>query len=1067
MNSKSRLMLAVSIAVLLSILMSLTAAANPAAPGNPFVGPVRPNDTQVANPAAGPTGRAAAVKPLDQPNFKDYQRNQERMRLLESGQTADASALDLTGTDRVLVILVEFAGTDTLTWNPGDHWDPYGKADPNEAVYDADGNVVVGDCSNIITATQSFTYSGPLHNQIPRPLSQADRSGDTIWTEDFSKDWFNSFMFGDGVKFQYTRQDGSVVNEDFTGKSVKSYFEDLSAGQYHATGDVIGWLQLPHSTWWYGADKCPGNRSGMSSGAGSDGGIPGAGSNRAMVKDALDAVNAIKGTIPGFSWKNYDKDGDGVIDRLWIVHAGYGEEDGTTLLNRTDYSEAANWSHSSSVSPLYPVGEGISAGPYIMMPENGGIGVFAHEYAHNLGAMDLYAYGNGETSAGFWALQADDWTGYPIGYQPPAPDPMHLDWWGWLDPKVISDPSQVYEVTVGQASNFPGGDGVYRGVKIELPAGQAPLPVQPWQGTNLWWGGKADETNSMMTTAAPIAIPAGGAALSFDAAYGVETEWDFLWVQASEDGTTWQTLTNANTTCTHDPSWIGGLNGFPEDLCAAGIGGLTDYNASFPAPDAETFDLAAFAGKSIWLRLWYMTDWGTSYEGPFVDNVKVVAGADTLFADDAESGDAKWTYAAPWQRSSGIQTFSHNYYLQWRNIGSTGGYDSGLGDPRFRYGPTNTGLLVWYNNNFYSDNEIYGYLQDFPSFGPKGKMLVVDANPEPYRDAALVTDYPNSTSNLLSRSMMRDAPFSLKDSVDFLYPSLTGTSYAGRPAVSSFHDALSYYPGVEKARRGPLPCATYQWFDKMWDTSAVVPAANFYSTKATGGTGFTTATGIRMFGVIGSGYNCGTGWAGYWYVPWATAANTGNPGDELAQYGWHVQILEQTDSTAKLKIWNSMYQLDEASVTQASASGSPSPFHPGELVDVDLNAVNNGGAVSAFVYVPLSPNVEYVDGSATNGAYPVTGAMAAALAKEHGVTALAVPAGVDADKVIGVAYDGSIGTGETMLFSFRVRVAGAVGKTVMHQAYIFAFGDLFKAPESAAVDIVAWPHTTFLPLVWR
>ena len=169
MNSKSRLMLAVSIAVMLSILMSLTAAANPAAPGNPFVGPVRPNNAQVADPAAGPTGRAAAVKPLDQPNFKDYQRNQERMRLLEAGQIAEASALDLTGTDRVLVILVEFAGTDTLTWNPGDVWDPYGKADPNEAVYDADGNVVVGDCSNIITEEKTFTYSGPLHNQIPRP----------------------------------------------------------------------------------------------------------------------------------------------------------------------------------------------------------------------------------------------------------------------------------------------------------------------------------------------------------------------------------------------------------------------------------------------------------------------------------------------------------------------------------------------------------------------------------------------------------------------------------------------------------------------------------------------------------------------------------------------------------------------------------------------------------------------------------------------------------------------------------------------------------------------------------
>ena len=93
---------------------------------------------------------------------------------------------------------------------------------------------------------------------------------------------------------------------------------------------MIGWLQVPHSTWWYGADMCPGNRSGMSSGGGSDGGIPGAGSAKTLVKDALDAVNAIKGTIPGFSWKNYDLNGDGVIDRLWIVHAGYGEEDGTS-----------------------------------------------------------------------------------------------------------------------------------------------------------------------------------------------------------------------------------------------------------------------------------------------------------------------------------------------------------------------------------------------------------------------------------------------------------------------------------------------------------------------------------------------------------------------------------------------------------------------------------------------------------------------------------------------------------------------------------------------------------------
>ena len=68
-------------------------------------------------------------------------------------------------------------------------------------------------------------------------------------------------------------------------------------------------------------------------------------------------------------------------------------------------------------------------------------------------------------------LQADDWTGYPIGFEPPAPDPWHLDNWGWLDPKVITDTTQVYTVTLGQASYFNTNTAtgpVYRGAKIEL-----------------------------------------------------------------------------------------------------------------------------------------------------------------------------------------------------------------------------------------------------------------------------------------------------------------------------------------------------------------------------------------------------------------------------------------------------------------------------------------------------------------------------------------------------------------------------------------------------------------------
>lgn len=1070
MRGKLSLTLAVSLALLASLFFVFSAAATPPAPDAreaAFVGPV-----DLTAP------KAAAVKPIDQPNIKDYARIQERMRLLAAGQVAEADALALTGTDRVLVILVEFAGTDVFTWTAGmSQWDPYGRADPNEYTG------TVGDCSRIITETKVFTYTGPLHNQIPRPLSAADRSGDTIWTEDFSSDWFKNFMWGNGVTFHYTRTDDSLVHEDFTGKSVRHYYMDLSNGQYQITGDVIGWVQVPHSTWYYDADQCPGARSGATVQRG--GMIPGAGNARTLVRHALDKVNEISPTIPGFDWKNYDQNGDGLIDRLWIVHAGYGEEDSTTLLNRTDYSEAAVWSHSSAIVPPYPVAPGVAAGPYIVMPENGGIGVFAHEYAHNLGAMDLYAYDLGETSAGFWALQADDWTGYPIGFQPPAPDPMHLDWWGWLQPKTIIDPSQSYVVTIGQASQFPGasaaggpdGGGMYRGVKIVLPNGNAPLPVKPWQGNYYWWGGKEDLGNAAMTTRNPIALTGGTTAtLTFETAYGIETEWDFMWVQASTDGgATWQTMTNTHTTCDHDPSWIGELYGFPADLCGAGLGGFTDYNVGFPAAVTETFDLTPFIGQNILLRFWYMTDWGTTYEGPFVDNVQVTVGGAPVFTDNAEAGDANWNYMAPWQRSSGLQSFTHNYYLQWRNVSATGGYDSALGDSRWRYGPANTGLLVWYNNNFYNDNEVWHYLPDFPSWGAKGKMLVVDANNDPYRDPTMVAaGYNNEGGNIAHRGSMRDAPFSLRDSVPFVmansYPySPTATfraTYPGRPAVSTFYDALGYYPGAEYVRRGPAysSAAAFRWVTKQWDASVVLPATGAYPLRAPGyvGTGGTSANEFR--------FNCASRTDGllgcYWYgagTGLGYNGGTGNPGDYGVAYGWRVQILSQTEQTATLRIWNARY-LGEISpdktVVQAGGQVAYRYQIPGNL----------GSGFNLFACAPLDQTkLTYVDGSVTNGAIPLTqscDAVAAALSAGQGLPQASPNA---ADPVVAIGWTAYVGSGDSKGFGFSVTAKPGAGIIDTVAVQLYRDGLLWSAARDlpATPVRVTWPFAGYLPLTIR
>jgi immune inhibitor A len=865
-----------------------------------------------------PVGR----KGRDIPNPILKERLDRRLREIEAARrsgrplalTSDSAAL--SGNAKALVILVEFGGPDMFTYTPGvSTWDPIGKADQSEWA----GRV--GDCSiinqqNNITAPRQFTYSGPLHNEIERPRSEADRSGTSVWTPDFNRQYFKSLIDGDGVRYQFNRQDGSTVDVDLTGKTVASYYRDLSNGAFRFSADVYGWVKLPHSAFWYGADPCPGRRSGSTS-TQDDGAIPGAGDADSMVRDAIEALKRAY-SLNTSTLLQYDQDRDGIIDYLWIIFAGMDEANSTVLLNRTSYGEGTLWAHSGALSEDYRIIPGFAVRPYIMMPENTGLATLAHEFGHALGADDLYAYDGGETSVGLWSLMAETWTGFPLSAVPPAMDPWHLDYWGWLNPLVITDPTQEYTVTVKQASGAPEGTPGYAGVKIQLPTGAMPLTVKPI-GTHGWWGGNRVSANGRMTLTAPVALPASPpSTLSFSLAYNIETGWDFLWVQVSDNnGATWTTLRNAHTTCSHYSGWVGGANGFPSNLCAANIGGFTGRNASWPAYDTETFDLAAFAGKQILVRFWYMTDYSVTYDGAFIDNIVISAGSTQLFNDNGEASGSRWAYNAPWIWCDGTAPFSHAYYLQWRNVSATGGFDSGLADPRYRYAPANTGLLVWYNNEFYVDNEIAYYMFDPPSFGPKGRMLVVDAHPEPYRYRSWVdAGYDNERANHTSRSLMRDATFSLNDSVPFTFE---GIGYPGRPAVPRFSDSISYYPGLDLVIPDPQAGNVPKWTTRQWDASAVLPSTKLYPAKAPGYTGSEEIL--------------------WWNADWTRwdsfgTANLGGPGGDGnplsvgGQYGWNVQIISQTDTHATLRIWNGLYAVNAASFA------ANAPVAPGSLAAI-------------------------------------------------------------------------------------------------------------------------------------
>lgn len=829
------------------------------------------------------------MKEIDQPNPLERARIKQRLQAQQARRQSRAKAgtgrvygegtelFGKSGTDRILVILVEFAGTNTFTWTPGSStWDPLGRCDDSEF----DGSNLANAAASQFLAQKygisgptNFTYRGPLHNDIARPPGTNDPAETMVWVPDFGPAYYSNIIFGNGLVFDYARQDGSVVHEDHTGKSVRDYYEDLSAGAYTLTGAILGWVKVTNSVWYYGADSLPGARS-CSLRPAHNGAIPAGGNARTLVVDALKSAKA---AYPGFDWAAYDQNRDGYIDRLWIIHAGLGEEDNPGLLNRTGYGEGGLWSHSWSLASPYQVVPGVSAWSYIMMPENAGIAVLAHEFGHNLGAIDLYTYGDGQTSAGFWTLMADSWVGFPLGFLPEAMDPMHLDQWGWLKPLLVSDPTKVHSVNLGQASRFPSSSNLVRGVKIELPDGTLPLPVQP-RGQSQWWGGNEMLADARMTLNQPLHIPPAGATLEFQMAYDTESSYDYFSVEASANGgASWQVLARYD-----------GRSG------------------GYPSYQSQTLSLAAFANQDLLLRFRYTTDSYIQGDGPFVDDVAVRAGTQVLLADDAEQVNNLWAYVAPWARNSGqsSSTFTHNYYLQWRNTSTSGGYDQALGDARFRFGPVNPGLLVWYENNRYGDNSIADYLTEPPSFGPKGKLLVVDAHPEPDLDPYWVArGVSNELGVVFGRGAMRDAPFSRWPTIGFrLKPpfAFQEADFAGRPASPQFSDALGYYPGIQQVDAN-------LWRTWQWDAGVVLPSTRLYGVL---GAGYTAGTPLQT--IIATRSFVGTNeLIAYSTNLLASGLSQdgadGKPGSAAGHYGWCVRVVHQTNSSAEVVVWNSRY----------------------------------------------------------------------------------------------------------------------------------------------------------------
>lgn len=149
--------------------------------------------------------------------------------------------------------------------------------------------------------------------------------------------------------------------------SARDYFRDQSMGKFTPRFDVIGPVTLDNPRKHYGAN----NNSGSDKNA------------RAMITEACS--KAYEQGLTDFT--DYDGDGDGIVDFVYVVYAGSDEA-------QTKIEECV-WAHAHTLS--LTLGNGMKVSRYacsgelvIDLPVTAGIGTFVHEFSHILGLPDFY-----------------------------------------------------------------------------------------------------------------------------------------------------------------------------------------------------------------------------------------------------------------------------------------------------------------------------------------------------------------------------------------------------------------------------------------------------------------------------------------------------------------------------------------------------------------------------------------------------------------------------------------------------------------------------------------------------
>lgn len=224
--------------------------------------------------------------------------------------------------------------------------------------------------------------------------------------------------------------------------SVKDYFLAQSNGQFELDFDVVGPYTLSQNMAYYGAHTKDGD---VDAKAGH------------MVLEACQMADK------DVNYKDYDWDGDGEVDQVFVIYAGFGEADGG--------SEDTIWPHesmlsASTVGKRYETKDGVNVNTYACGNENtydmlgrsriNGIGTICHEFSHCLGYPDLYDtnYAGNFGMGSFDLMCSGSYNGE--SFCPPNYSAYEKWIAGWITPIVLDKPAsvkgmQAQDVKYGQA----------------------------------------------------------------------------------------------------------------------------------------------------------------------------------------------------------------------------------------------------------------------------------------------------------------------------------------------------------------------------------------------------------------------------------------------------------------------------------------------------------------------------------------------------------------------------------------------------------------------------------------